>query len=52
MNTRLPTASANAPPEPPSPLITQTTGTFKALMSSMLRAIASPWPCSSASNPG
>ena len=42
MMTRLPTASASAPPEPPSPQMTLITGTVSELMSSMERAMASP----------
>lgn len=52
MRTRLPTASASAPPLPPSPVMTDTTGTVSELMSSMERAMASPCPCASASRPG
>ena len=43
---------ANAPPEPPSPITVQITGTFKVDISRKLRAIASDWPRSSAPMPG
>src|SRR5690606_41871786 len=42
----------NAPPEAPSPIITQITGTLSINISFRFRAIASPWPRSSASIPG
>ncbi len=44
IHTSLPTAVANAPPLPPSPIRMHNTGTFKADISSRFRAMASPWP--------
>ena len=43
---------ANAPPEPPSPITVQITGTLSCDISRKLRAIASAWPRSSAPIPG
>ena len=51
IHTSLPTAVANAPPLPPSPIRMHNTGTFRADISSRFRAIASPCPLSSASTP-
>ena len=51
MATRLPTASAKAPPLPPSPRSTLTTGTVRPAMATRLSAMALPWPRSSASVP-
>lgn len=51
IHTSLPTAVASAPPLPPSPIRMHNTGTFKADISSRFRAMASPWPLSSASTP-
>ena len=46
------TPSPSAPPLPPSPITTEITGTLSPLISIRFLAIASPCPCSSASNPG
>ena len=51
IHTSLPTAVANAPPLPPSPIRMHNTGTFRADISSRFRAMASPCPLSSASTP-
>ena len=45
------TASASAPPLPPSPIKMERIGVFKDDISKRFLAIASPWPCSSASIP-
>ena len=45
-------ANASAPPLPPSPVRKATVGTRSRLIVMMQRAIASPWPRSSASLPG
>jgi hypothetical protein len=45
-------AMPKAPPEAPSPMMMQITGTLSINISLMLRAMASPWPLSSASKPG
>ena len=42
----------NAPPLPPSPIITETIGTFRPNISARFLAMASPCPFSSASIPG
>src|SRR5437867_12854853 len=47
MRTRFPTPIASAPPLPPSPVTTATTGTRSADISRRLRAMASAWPRSS-----
>ena len=47
-----PTPIPKAPPEAPSPIIIVIIGVFKRVISKILRAIASPCPLSSASNPG
>jgi hypothetical protein len=41
ISTRLATAMASAPPEPPSPMTTLTTGTWSRLITSRLTAMAS-----------
>jgi hypothetical protein len=46
------TASASAPPLPPSPMMIVTTGTGRPVINWMHCAIAMAWPCSSASTPG
>ena len=51
IQTSLPTASASAPPLPPSPITTERTGTFKSDISRRFLAMASPCPRSSASSP-
>ena len=48
MITRSATPSASAPPEEPSPITTATAGTRRRSIVCMLRAIAPPWPRSSA----
>ena len=45
-------AIASAPPEPPSPITTLTSGTPIARQVSIDDAIASAWPRASASRPG
>ena len=45
-------AKATAPPEPPSPMTTETSGTPMPQAFSVERAIASAWPRSSAPLPG
>ena len=45
-------AMPKAPPEAPSPMMMQITGTLSINISLILRAIACPWPLSSASKPG
>jgi len=52
MSRRLHTPMARAPPEPPSPITTEITGTRRAAICSRQTAIASAWPRSSASIPG
>src|SRR5690606_34949667 len=52
IKTLSPTPIPKAPPEAPSPIITQMIGTFNRVISKIFRAIASPCPRSSASNPG
>ena len=52
ISTRFPTPRARAPPLPPSPVNTDTTGTVSSLIIARVEAMASPWPCSSASLPG
>ena len=52
MSTRLATARAKAPPLPPSPVMTEMTGTVRELIRARHWAMASPWPRSSASLPG
>ena len=52
MNTRSHTASASAPPEPPSPMTTVTVGILSPVNVRMLLAMAPAWPPSSASLPG
>ena len=52
INVRSPTPIASAPPEPPSPITVQITGTLRRDISSRLRAIASDCPRSSAPTPG
>ena len=52
ISTRLATARASAPPLLPSPVMMAITGTLRLLISIRLRAMASPWPCSSAFMPG
>ena len=52
INMRSPTPMPNAPPEAPSPIIITIIGVFSLDISSMLRAMASPCPRSSASSPG
>ena len=52
ISTRSATASATAPPEPPSPMIAPTSGTAICRQVSIARAIASAWPRSSAPIPG
>ena len=52
MRSRLQTPMASAPPEPPSPMTMESTGTRSAAISSRQAAIASAWPRSSASMPG
>jgi Mor family transcriptional regulator len=52
ISTRSPMAMPRAPPLAPSPMMTQITGTFSMNISFRLRAMASPWPRSSASRPG
>ncbi len=44
ISTRLPTPIASAPPEPPSPITVEITGTVSRLITSRLTAIASDWP--------
>ena len=51
MSTLSATHSASAPPLPPSPVITLTTGTVSPLMATRFWAMASPWPRSSAPIP-
>ena len=48
----LATASATAPPDPPSPMMVETSGTFTFRQASVERAMASACPRSSASMPG
>ena len=48
----LATPSPSAPPLEPSPVTMASTGTVRPLISIRLRAMASPWPRSSASLPG
>ncbi len=45
-------AKATAPPEPPSPMMTEISGTPTCRHFSVERAIASAWPRSSAPLPG
>ncbi len=52
MITRSATPSASAPPDEPSPITTATAGTRRRSIVCMLRAIAPPWPRSSAPPPG
>ena len=52
MSSRLQTPMASAPPDPPSPITTEITGTCSAAISSRQTAIASACPRSSASIPG
>ena len=52
MITRSATPSASAPPDDPSPITTATAGTRRRSIVCMLRAIAPPWPRSSAPLPG
>ena len=52
MAMRLAVAKATAPPEPPSPMMTETSGTPIRRHFSVARAIASDWPRSSAPLPG
>jgi len=47
-----PIPSASAPPLPPSPITTTTSGVLSFAISSRFRAIASDWPRSSAPIPG
>ena len=49
---RLAVAMATAPPEPPSPMMTETIGTPRPKQQSVERAMASAWPRSSAPMPG
>ncbi len=51
-STTSPAASANAPPDPPSPVMTTTTGVRRRVSMAMLRAIASATPRSSEADPG
>ena len=51
IQTSLATAMARAPPEPPSPIKIDKTGTFKDDISKRFLAMASPCPRSSASSP-
>ena len=48
----LPTASATAPPEPPSPMMAATSGTSMSRQVAIAAAIAAAWPRASASTPG
>ena len=48
----VPVAIAMAPPEPPSPMTTDTIGTLAFRHISVDRAMASAWPRSSAPTPG
>ena len=50
--TRSPTPMPSAPPDPPSPITTQTIGVRSRLISRRLTAMASAWPRSSAFKPG
>jgi hypothetical protein len=50
--TRSVTPSARAPPDDPSPITTAIDGTRSRSIVCMLRAIAPPWPRSSAPAPG
>ena len=52
ISTTLPMPSASAPPLPPSPVITATSGTVSSLITARHPAMASPCPCASASRPG
>ena len=52
MITRSAIPSARAPPDEPSPMTTAITGTRRRKMVCMLRAMAPPWPRSSAPAPG
>ena len=52
ISTLSPIPMPSAPPEAPSPITTQMMGTFNCTISSRFRAMASPWPRSSASRPG
>ena len=52
MSTLSPIPIPSAPPEAPSPMMMQITGTSNFIISNRLRAMASPCPRSSASSPG
>ena len=52
ISTRLATAMARAPPDPPSPMTTLMTGTRSRLITSRFVAMASACPRSSAPMPG
>ena len=52
ISTRSATASARAPPLPPSPVMTARTGTWSVVRARMFAAMADDWPRSSASMPG
>ena len=52
INTLSPIPIPNAPPDAPSPITIQITGTVNCIISIKFLAMASPCPLSSASNPG